>query len=432
MDQELKSITIKSLIENLAINNKFLTYKDIEFLKNKFVTSSKKLKDIENQIKYEISKLEKKKAQQQRQEQHKISKAEKQEESLETIDTEYTLFNYESRGISSSKKVQIESLHLGENDLTQPRHVIVNNNFKGYLKMKDIDLVDDVDLAISQIGKLLNVDVTDIYRIEDSHHNRGILSIDILNKDIQENKTVGAIINENYRNVLTNKKYYAWAKELISLPESDKNNVIKDEISLKTLIDLGYAIIFEEYPNMTEQEKNEYKKKYFKMLVFDFLTNQLDRNSENFGISITKEGKVSLSTLYDNGCVADPENLQQDSMRFMMKICDRTGMIKILFKYYFSDIKDFVEKIVGNKYLQEKMEAIIDIYLSEDDALWYKGVVDLNLKIIKKLYIKQTADSKNKITSTGYIDTLQYSVIMVICCILLGFIIGLLFVIKTK
>lgn len=432
MDQELKSITIKSLIENIAIDNKFLTAKDIEFLKNKFINSNKRLRDIENQIKYEISKLEKKSIQKAKQEKKQEINEQKQEKQVESItNNEYTLFSYESRGITSSKKVKIEKTHFGEDDLSKPMHVIVNNTLKGYLKMKDDSLIDDVDLAVSQIGKLLDVKVTDIYRIEDSAHNKGILSIDILNDQIKENRTIGSIINSHYNHILTGEKYASWIKELISLPESNKENVIEDEISLKTLIDLGYMIIFEEYPNMSEQEKTEYKQKYFEMLVFDFLTNQLDRNSENFGISISQDGKISISALYDNGCVVDFDNLDENSSRFMMKICNRSALLRVLFKYYFSDIKGFVEKIIG-KDIQTKIENIIDIYLDENDALWYKGVVDYNLKVLKKIYKNKVEIQKKSLNSTGYATTLQHSVIVVICSIILGFIIGLLFVIKTK
>ena len=77
MDQELKSITIKSMIDNLAINNKVLTSDDISFLKNKFVNSNKKLKDIETQINYEIAKLEKKRRKQEKKEQETSRKIEK-------------------------------------------------------------------------------------------------------------------------------------------------------------------------------------------------------------------------------------------------------------------------------------------------------------------------------------------------------------------
>lgn len=431
MDQELKKTTIKSLIENLSIDNKFLSSKDITFLKNKFINSDKKLKDIENQINYEISKIEKKNLQKQKrekkQEEQNVQKIEK-----DIIDNEYTLFSYESRGISSSKKVKIEKIHLGEENLNKPMHVLVNNSLKGYLKMKDSSLIDDVDLAVSQIGKLLKVKITDIYRVEDSKHNKGILSVDIINNDIKESRTIGSIINSHYNDVLQNVKYFSWMKELMSLPESDREHIIKDEASLKTLIDLGYLVVFEEYSNMSEKEKQEYKQKYLEMLVFDFLTNQLDRNSENFGVSVTKDEKIVLSPLYDNGCVIDYDHLNENATRFMMKICDRTELIKVLFKYYFKDIEIFVKRVIGSADIQTKIDNIVDVYLDENDALWYKGIIDFNLKILKKLYKEKKEYSKKLLDSTGYGTTLQYSVIVTMCCIILGFIIGLLFVIKTK
>lgn len=434
MDQELKSITIKSLIENLAIDNKFLTLKDIVFLKNKFMNSNRKLKDIEKQIKYEISKLEKKYFQKQKQEQKEESKEKTSQNQQSLVDSprEYVLYSYESRGITSSKKVVIEKTHIGEEDLNRPMHVLVNNHIKGYLKMKDNNLVDDADLAISQIGKLLNVFVTDIYRIEDNKHNQGILSVDIMNEDTLESKTIGSIINKHYGKVLNQDHYSSWVKELMSLPDSGKETPLQDELSLKTLIELGFTIIFEEYPNMSDKEKKSYKQNYFKMLVFDFLTNQLDRNSENFGILILKDKRIQFAPLYDNGCVVDYEHLNENSARFMMKICDKKAFIQVLFKYYFDEIKDFIEKMIGSKEIQAKIENIIDVYLDENDALWYKGIIDLNLKTLKKLYIEKTEGSKKKLDSTGYVRSLQYSVIVVVCCIILGFIIGLLFVIKTK
>lgn len=434
MNQELKNITIRSLIENLAINNKFLTSKDLELLKEKFVNSNKRLKDIENQINYEITKLEKKNHQNEKRLKKQEEKKQRREEETEEgdIEEEYTLFTYESIGISSSKKVKIKQLHLGKENIKKTSYVIINDDIKGYLKLKDNRLVDDVDLAVSQIGKLLGVCVTDIYRVEDAKHNKGILSIDIKNKNIIEHKTLGSIINSHYNKVLMSNSYPNWIKELISLPDSNKERVITDEVSLKTLIDLGYTIVFEEYKTMSEEEKENYKKQYFEMLIFDYLTNQLDRNSENFGISITKENKVILSPLYDNGCVVDFENLNEGSTRFMMKICDKTALIYVLFKYYFDDIKDFVFKIIHSKSTQEKIEEIVNTYLDENDALWYKGVIDLNMKMMKKLYKEKTELKKKNLNSSGYTTTVQQSILVVICSIILGVVIGLFFVIKTK
>lgn len=434
MDQELKNITIKSLIENLASDNKFLTSQDITFLKNKFINSHRKLKDIENQIKYEISKLEKKRIQKQKQEikEEKKDEKSKKEEVVEDVPREYILFSYESKGISSSKKVVIKKTHLGEDNFNRPMHVLVNDRFKGYLKMKDNNLVDDVDLAMSQMGKLLDIPVTDIYRIEDNKHNQGILSVDIMNENILDNKTIGSIINAHYGKLLNQDHYSPWVKEILSLPDSSKDDPLQDDLSLKTLIELGYRIVFEEYPHMSDQEKESYKQNYFHMLVFDFLTNQLDRNSENFGICIFKDKRIQFAPLYDNGCVIDYEHLNENSARFMMKICDKKAFVHVLFKYYFEDIKDFVETIIGNKEVQVKIENIIDVYLDGNDALWYKGIIDLNIKALKKLYLERTRAPKSSLDSTGYVRSLQYSVIVVVCCIILGFIIGLLFVIKTK
>lgn len=432
MDQELKSITIKSLIENLTINNKYLTKEDISYLQKKFITSSKRLKDIENQINYEIAKLEKKRIHKEKQQQKIKEDDIKEEIKNDNISEEYSLFSYEKIGISSSKKVKIEKVHLGEQQANKPVHVIVNNKIKGYLKMKDNGLIDIIDLTISQIGKLLDVSVTDIYRVEDEKHNKGILSVDILNDKIISNKTIGEIINSHYNKVLTENTYPSWIRQLLSLPSSDDKQVISDEVSLKTLIELPLDIIYEEYKDMTQDDKDTYKKAYFKMLIFDYLTNQLDRNSENFGISITKENKVILSPLYDNGCVIDTDNLEENTMRFMMKVCDRSAFIQVLFKYYFDEIKEFVIRCTQDREVMHKIDTIIDTYLDENDALWYKGVIDLNRKQMIKWYKKKIEEPKEKLSSSGYVRTVQYSVLIVVCCIILGFVIGLYFVIKTK
>lgn len=429
MDQELKSITIKSMIDNLAINNKVLTSDDISFLKNKFVNSNKKLKDIETQINYEIAKLEKKRRKQEKKEKETSRKIEK--DNVQT-EKEYIMYTYQSVGVSSSKKVKVEPLHLGEENLNKPIHVLVNNSIKGYLKMKDSGLIDNVDLALAQMSSLYHVRTTSIYRIEDTLHNKGILSIDILNDSIKENHTIGEIINKNYNQAFLGKKYASWVKELISLPNSDKEHPIFDTFSIKSLIDLGLKVVYETYPNMSEEEKDMYKKEYFQMLIFDFVTNQLDRNSENFGISVTKENKIILTDLYDNGCVVDYDNLDKDSMRFMMKICNRSSFIHTLFQYYFQEIKDIVEEIISDKELLVKTNNIVDVYLDEEDAIWYKGVLDLNVKTLRKLYKDHINVPKKKRTSQGYVQIIQNSILVAICCIILGFVIGLYFVLKTK
>ena len=432
MDKVLKQTTIKSLIDNIVINNKFLKIEDIEALKKKFISSDKKLKDIENQINYEVSKLEKKYNKSLKQEKAK-SKAEIKDnkKSVDEDIVEYTMYTYQKEGVSSSKKVKIEKMHLGDDDYTKPVHVTVNDSIKGYLKLNSSNLVDSVDLALSVMGKYLGVNVTGIYKVEDNKKNTGILSIDIFNDKIKDNKTIGAIINKNYAKSLTNDYYSGWVKELISLPESDKDHVIEDEMSLKTLIDLGYNIVFEEY-DMTEEEKSKFKKDYLNMIIFDFITNQMDRNSENVGIIVDKKDKVSLAPLYDNGCVIDEEHLNKNSTRFLMKIVNREKLIKVLIKYYMDEVKDFVYKFINNKEVNNNIMNIINTYLTEKDSVWYSGIVDLNIKNLKNI-VKDVIDSTSTVnnSSAGYATILQQSMIVVICCIILGFIIGAIFAIYS-
>lgn len=161
------------------------------------------------------------------------------------------------------------------------------------------------------------------------------------NEDIQ-------IIAKKYQSLRNNniRTFNKPNGETVDYPCLENEDEIYDGINM-------FSIVLDQL-NISEENKNEIKEKYFQMLFFDLITGQKDRNNNNYGLLYNEETKrLRFSPLFDNSTIhlpGIPHNLCQINGFF----ADRRQMMDVLVNRF----PEYTLPIVNN--LIENNEEIID------------------------------------------------------------------------
>lgn len=274
--------------------------------------------------------------------------------------------------------------------------VVVENTFKGYQKHTP---VDDIEIGICQIGKLMDFDIVEEYRVYNANKQKDSVII----KDI---------VNENEFYDVENLK-----KRFIKLMNSGKLKkekwvdytenltVANTKEDYKIIIDYGLNIL-KSLPSILEEDYNMIEKKYFDMLIFDSMINQSERNFKDYGILCDRETKrYSFAPLFDNVFPSILKNNDVISVNGI--VCNRYELIECLFYNYYDKISDRIVKILSNK---EKYLKNIDIILKYNvDANNYNMImnnISTNLNYFDRLN-KEKVMVANNHNNAGYINAVQ-------------------------
>lgn len=159
--------------------------------------------------------------------------------------------------------------------------------------------------------------------------------------------------------------------------------------------------------------KEELKKEFFKIMIFDFIIGNSDRHWNNWAIIKTKGGKEYFSPLYDNGsslCALIHENdivdyLGKDKLKFISLVDSKSKTIvringssknipthKIVLQYlrnnYYEETKEFV-KFAVRKLNEDKITDIlrnISKYISHRRCELLKKYLLEKIKMLKEIY----------------------------------------------
>lgn len=375
MDKELKNNIIRTILEQSGITDEDLKQ---EFL-NKYIDSDVKLKDIDRNLEYFIKKDQKKKKQ-------KLDNKNIEEKKVEINDkkNKYMLYKYNNLSIKAKENITIDLLENKKYGTNDVYHVLVNKKDKAYLKSSKHKYIDDIDVSISQFADVFDVDVTKIYRIEDSNGGTGIISYDIETNDNIKYISLRDAYLEYYQEYNKGKIYnLKWIVELLSLPKTSKDNPLTKIEDVRVVIESGINILKDQF-NISEENLKELKKEYLKILLFDFATNQTDRSLNNVNLMFDGNN-ISFAPLYDNGCVYNKE-LGDNNIYLLDHICTREAFINAIFKYYFDEIENSVKLYLNKKNYIEKIQDILKNNLNEENYKWYYKKINNNIDYIIKLF----------------------------------------------
>ena len=224
--------------------------------------------------------------------------------------------------------------------VTNPENseVLVENTFKGYQKHTG---VDDIEIAICQIGRLMNFDIVEEYRLYNANKQKDSVIIrDIVNDnefyDVEN-------LKKRFSKLMNNGKL----KKEKWVDASENLTVANTKEDYKLIIDYGINIL-KSLPSILEEDYQKIENKYFDMLIFDSIINQSERNFKDYGILCDKVTKrYSFAPLFDN---VFPSILKNNDIISINGItCNRYELIECLFYNYYDKIIDRINKILENK-----------------------------------------------------------------------------------
>ena len=258
--------------------------------------------------------------------------------------------------------------------------------------------IDDIEIAICQVGRLLNFYIVEEYRIYNASKQKDSIII----KDIVDDDEFYDVENlkKRFLKLITNGKL----KKEKWVDTTEQLKVANTKEDYKTIVDYGLNIL-KSLPSMLEEDYQKIEKKYFDMLLFDSIINQSERNFKDYGILCDKETKrYSFAPLFDN---VFPSILKNNDVITINGItCNRYELIECLFYNYYDKIKDRVEEILQKKdrYLQN-----IDIILKYNlDLETYNMMINniiTNLNYFERLNKEQSMMKTN--TNAGYVNIVQ-------------------------
>ena len=289
--------------------------------------------------------------------------------------------------------------------VTNPENseVLVNNSFKGYQKHTQ---VDDVEIAICQLGQALGFDVVEEYRIYNQEKKKDSIVIkDLINDDEFydiEN------LKKRFLKLINSGKYKkeSWQERSENLKVANTNE------DYKIAVDYGLKIL-KSLPSITEEDYQKIEEKYFEMLIFDSIITQSERNFKDYGILCDKETKrYSFAPLFDNVFPSILKN--NDILSFNGITCNRYELMECLFYNYYDKIKNRVEYILNNKDKILKTASMIFKY--NVDLNTYNMLMNniiTNINYFDRLLKEKALFEQNK-QNAGYVDIIHMVIAMVI------------------
>lgn len=280
--------------------------------------------------------------------------------------------------------------------------VLVENTFKGYQKHT---AVDDIEIAICQIGRLMNFDVVEEYRLYNSSKQKDSVIIrDLVNEnefyDVEN-------LKKRFTKLINNGKL----KKEPWVEASEKLTVANTKEDYKLIIEYGLNVL-KSLPSILEEDYKKIEEKYFDMLIFDSIINQSERNFKDYGILCDKETKrYSYAPLFDN---VFPSILKNNDVISINGItCNRYELMECLFYNYYDKIKNRVTNILTNKDKYIKNIAVIlkyNVDLANYNMLMNNIITNLNY--FDRLNTEKSLVQNNN--NAGYVSIVQLLIGLVI------------------
>ena len=302
--------------------------------------------------------------------------------------------NYYVTAFDQNSNIYLEPVSITVTN-SATSEVLVENTFKAH---QVHTAVDDIEIAICQIGKLLDFDISEEYRL----YNAGRLKDSIIIRDLINENEFYTVENlkKRFSKLIANGKL----KKEPWFDECEQLTVANTKDDYRLIIDYGLNIL-KSLPSILEEDYQEIENKYFDMLIFDSLIGQSERNFKDYGIICDKVTKrYSYAPLFDN---VFPSILKNNDVISINNItCNRYDLTECLFYNYYDKISKRVEKIIQNKdkYLQN-IDIILKYNVNLNNYNMLKNNIAININNFEKL-IKERAIVRSN-NSSGYVNIVQ-------------------------
>lgn len=310
--------------------------------------------------------------------------------------------NYYVTAFDQNSNIYLQPVSI---TITNPEtnEVMVDNTFKGYQKHTQ---VDDIEIAICQLGKALGFDIVEEYRL----YNKDKQKDSVVIKDLVNEDEFYDVENLKKR---FNKLINAGRLKKESWVDASNNlKVANTKEDYKTAIDFGIKIL-KSLPSMREEDYIKIEEKYFEMLIFDSIINQSERNFKDYGILCDKETKrYSFAPLFDNVFPTILKN--NDVFSFNDITCNRYELTECLFYNYYDKISKKVEFILSNK--GKIINTASTIFKYNVDINTYnmlmKNIIT-NINYFERIIESKRLQEQNK-NNAGYVNIVQLLIALII------------------
>lgn len=320
-------------------------------------------------------------------------------------------------GLEAGKNYYVTTFDNNSNLLLQPvaitvsnpetSEVIIENTFKGTQKHTT---VDDIEIAICQIGKLMNFDIVEEYRLYNANKQKDSVII----RDLANENEFYDVDNlkKRFIKLINNGKL----KKESWVDECENLTIANTKEDYKLIINCGLNIL-KSLPSILEEDFQKIEEKYFDMLIFDSIINQSERNFKDYGILCDKETKrYSYAPLFDN---VYPSILKNNDVISINGItCNRYELMECLFYNYYDKMKIRITDILNNKDRYIKNINIIlkyNVDLSNYNMMMNNIVTNINY--FERLNKEKTLIENNR-NNAGYVSIVQ---LIVGLLIIMGF-----------
>lgn len=314
--------------------------------------------------------------------------------------------NYYVTAFDSSSNLFLQPVAVTVTD-PEASEVTIDGTFKGTQKHTS---VDDIEIAICQIGRLMKFNIVEEYRLYNANKQKDSVIIRDL---INENEFYDVDnLKKRFIKLINNGKL----KKESWIDECEKLTVANNKADYKLIINCGLNIL-KSLPSILEEDYQKLEEKYFDMLIFDSIINQSERNFKDYGILCDKETKrYSYAPLFDN---VNPSILKNNDVISVNGItCNRYELMECMFYNYYDKIKTRITDILNNK---DRYIKNIDIILKCNvDLSNYNMMMNniiTNLNYLERLKTEKSLVEKNN-NNAGYISMIQ---LIVGLLIIMGF-----------
>ena len=299
----------------------------------------------------------------------------------------YYIRTYDEKSNIILQGVNIEKISDTTSGVNKVEKVLIDNKYKAYKKKDIVDVADnDLEIVICQIGNLLNVSGAEEYTVYNANKEKdSIISRSVADTEYEEFYDFTSLyikVNKYIKEgKIKHSKVSDYEEFKFSNSKEDYIKVIEKSIQ-----------IIRSLPMISQKDIRSIKAAYFDMMIFGYITNQVDRNLNNYGLICNKKTKeYRFAPLFDNSIISLP-NLDETQCSFNGYICSRNKLIDCLFENYYEDIK---EKVT---------------YLGKDGITGAPSKFEYSVKALKDGTTDLTFVYKRPFEADKALDTIVYKI----------------------
>lgn len=299
-------------------------------------------------------------------------------------------YNNGQKTIQAAKLTKVSEPGKGIN---KPVKVMINDDPEKTAFRKDSSQVtalylDDLEVIMSQIAFLLDVEMAKTYRVYD-----------------ESMKPIGAL-SENCCQKVTEKFYdfeelakivfahtekpeiKAWLQEYNNKYPLDKNHDISAS-SLPELYNVGIEFslkVIAGLPQITPENEAELVQKFFDMKIFELFSNSVDSTFSNYGVVVdpTKTPfTYRFGALFDKAVIAGPD-IEPSNVFLNNFIVNKGELYKTLVANYYPFIKNKSRMIINNKaVITDALNLVIRDFLTYGVGKEYQQTIANNIAMME-------------------------------------------------